>query len=139
MRFPSLLLAAAFVLGAPPALACSCRCQADAAAFVREVPIFFRGRPVAETVEGAVRSYSFAVSVVHKGDAMQQALVKTPAESAACGVQFVLDREALVGVRPSADGLHVNSCTQFCIAQKQAEIEALLARCVRGAPCPPER
>jgi hypothetical protein len=117
-------------VGAPaaPALACSCRCQADAEAFVRNVPVFFRGRPVAESVAGNERRYTFDVTAVHKGEVPARVTLRTALHSAACGATFPIGEEVLVGAYPSSGGLSASLCTQFCIGQKRGEVERLLAR-----------
>ena len=135
---PALLAAAALAAMAAPALACSCGCPADAATLAREVPMFFRGRPVSETVAGQARHYAFEVSVVHKGTVAGRVIVETQVHGVACGVRFPLDQEALVGAYPGKAWPRANQCTQFCIGQKREELERILARCTPGAPCPPD-
>src|SRR6185369_7785352 len=106
MRIRIGILAAGLLgLGAVPAAACSCRC-ADAATLAREVPLFFRGTPVAETVDGAKRRYVFEVSAVHKGTTAARTVVGTPVHAAACGVRFPLNQEALVGAFPAEGEVH---------------------------------
>ena len=138
MRIRIGILAAGLLgLGAVPAAACSCRCT-DAATLAREVPLFFRGTPVAEAVEGAKRRYVFEVSAVHKGTTAARTVVGTPVHAAACGVRFPLNQEALVGAFPAEGEVHANQCTQFCIGQRREELERILSRCAPGAPCPPD-
>ncbi len=122
--FATALLAAS----APPALACSCRCQADTEEFVRNVPIFFRGRPATETVDGHERRYVFDVTAVHKGEVPARVTLRTPRHGASCGVSFPIGQEVLVGAYPWKGGLSANLCTQYCLGQKLTEVERLLAR-----------
>lgn len=128
MRLVHGLAAAIVAASAAPALACTCRCNADVAAFVQNVPVFFRGRPVAESADGQGRRYTFEVTAVHKGAAPARASVRTALHSASCGATFPIGEEVLVGAYPAASGLSANSCTQFCIGLNRAEVERLLAR-----------
>ena len=128
MRLVFRLAAALVAASAAPSLACTCRCNADAATFVQNVPIFFRGRPVAESADSQGRRYTFEVIAVHKGAAPARVSVMTALHSASCGATFSIGEEVLVGAYPGARGLSANSCTQFCIGQKRAEVERLLAR-----------
>lgn len=128
MRLAICLATAIVGASAAPVLACSCRCQADAEGFVRNVPVFFHGRPTAEAVAGDQRHYTFEVTAVHKGDVPPRVVVRTAQHSAACGASFSLGHEVLVGPYPGAGGLSANVCTQFCVGQKREEVEQLLAR-----------
>ncbi len=119
---------AAASLAASAALACSCRCQAEAEEFVRNVPVFFRGRPTAESADGNERRYTFEVTAVHKGVVAARVTVRTALNSAACGATFPIGQEVLVGAYPRAGDLSANICTQYCIGQKRGEVERLLAR-----------
>ena len=140
MRHALLLAAVLASASAAPAHACSCRCQGDAEALARGVPIFFRGRPTGDAIEGDVRRYTFEVSAVLKGEPARRTMtVTTAAHGAACGAQFDMQRDTLVGAFPHKAGWSANSCTQWCIGQKRDEVERLLARCTPGAPCPPRR
>lgn len=128
MRHAFWLATAIAAASGSPALACSCRCDADAAAFVQNVPVFFRGRPVAESADSQGRRYTFEVIAVHKGAAPARVSIRTALHSASCGATFPIGEEVLVGAYPADGGLSANSCTQFCIGQKRAEVERLLAR-----------
>lgn len=128
MRLAFCLAAAILGVSVGPALACSCRCQTDAEAFVRNVPVFFRGKPTAKSVSDNERRYTFEVTAVHKGEVPARVSLRTALHSAACGVTFAIGQEVLVGAYPNAGGLSANICTQFCIGQKRGEVERLLAR-----------
>jgi hypothetical protein len=128
MRLALCLAAAVLAASAAPALACSCRCQADAEEFMRNVPVFFRGRPTAEIADGNERRYTFEVTAVYKGVVPARVTVRTALHSAACGATFPIGQEVLVGAYPSAGRLSANICTQYCIGQKGGEVERLLAR-----------
>lgn len=128
MRIAISLAAGLLAASAAPALACSCRCTADAEAFVHNVPIFFRGRPTAESLTGNERRYTFEVAAVHKGEVPSRVSLRTARHSAACGATFPIGQEVLVGAYPSERGLTANLCTQFCLGQKRGDVERLLAR-----------
>jgi hypothetical protein len=128
LRIAFCLAAAILAASTGATVACSCRCQADAEAFVRNVPVFFRGRPTAESVAGNERRYIFDVTAVHKGEVPARVSVRTALHSAACGARFPIGREVFVGAYPGAGGLSANICTQFCLGQKLGEVERLLAR-----------
>lgn len=95
---------------------------------MRNVPVFFRGRPTAESVADNERRYVFEVTAVHKGKVPERISLRTPLHSATCGVTFPIGEEVLVGAYPSERGLTANLCTQFCLGQNRGEVERLLAR-----------
>ena len=128
MRLPLCLVAAILAASPAPVLACSCRCQADTEEFVRNVPVFFRGKPTAESVAGNERRYTFDVTAVHKGEVPARVTLRTALHSASCGVAFPLGQEVLVGAYPWKDGVSANLCTQYCLGEKRGEVERLLAR-----------
>lgn len=128
MRTALCFAAGLLAASAAPALACSCRCTADAEEFVRNVPVFFRGRPTSESVDGDERRYIFDVTAVHKGEVSARITLRTALHSASCGVAFPLGEEVLVGAYPWKDGVSANLCTQYCLGEKRGEVERLLAR-----------
>jgi hypothetical protein len=139
MRFILIMLATAIsAFAANPAAACSCGCNRDAAASLREIPVLFRGRMVAVTTAGYDRVYRFEVVSVYKGKLPARVSVRTNQGSAACGAQFEANAEVLVGAYERGGGLRTTLCTQVCMSPRLAEIEKILAACKPGAPCPPE-
>jgi hypothetical protein len=82
-------LAAAVLLTAGPASACSClprslceRVAASNAVFV--------ATPLSRTVMGGTATYAVTVTTVYKGTVAPVTFVRTPTDSGACGVNFTL-------------------------------------------------
>lgn len=122
----SLLAAAAFVLGAAPALACTCGCNKDR--LLETTPVFFVGRPVAvKQAEGRLHYEVEVVSVI-KGTLPNRVVVTSPAGGGACRVTYDLRKIVLIGARREANELQTNLCTDLCVRQNREAIEALKPR-----------
>ena len=126
MRFSISLLAAAFMFGAAPALACTCGC--DKARLLENTQVFFVGRPVAvKTVQGRLH-YDVEVVSAIRGELPKRVVVTSPAGGGACRVSYDLRKEVLIGARREANELQTNLCTDLCVRQNREAIEALKPR-----------
>lgn len=101
---PGLLAAALSAFAAAPAQACSCGCNRDAAASLRDIAVLFRGRMVAATTAGYDRVYRFEVIAVYKGKLPARVNIRTNQASAACGARFEANVDVLVGATSGAGG-----------------------------------
>jgi len=127
MRWGLPCLAAAFLSAAAvPALACSCLCPRDTEAWLQKIPVVFVGRAISETPSGHLVRYEFRVTAVGKGKIPARVTVVTAGDSAACGVQFPLNRETMIGAHHGPLGMMANLCTQMCLDQRRLAVRFLL-------------
>ena len=107
----------AILVGAPPAIACSCVGFSDAEAFER-ADVVFTGDAVErrEPPRHAIRTsadpttYVFAVQAVHKGDATEMQEVVTALSGASCGLEAQVGRAYVVFAHREGDGLTAGLC-----------------------------
>lgn len=110
------VLVAAFLLAAPPALACSCMRGPDAP--LPPVVLEARVLAVSETARGVTARLQ--VLRVERGRAARRITVRTPPHSAACGVAFRRGDVNRFGLSAGSGSVHTaNLCQQIMLSRPQ--------------------
>lgn len=125
-RLAFLFFAVTPILGAAPALACTCGCDKDR--LLETTPVFFAGKPLAVTQAGGRLRYEIEVVSVIKGTLPKRVVVTSPAGGGACRVSYDLGKTVLIGARREANELQTNLCIDLCVRQNREAIEALKPR-----------
>ena len=130
------IAAAAFLVLAGPAFACSCAPPPDTPHEVmRRTPVLFWGRAVHMT---EIQGERFYVVETWAGNAVSPATVtvRTRAQSAACGIELPLNQVELIGGTAKDGYVYANLCTKYWIDAHRPTITRLMKDCTPFAPCP---
>ena len=98
---------------APPAYACSCVYQRDDPELVQMADVIFVGTVVGDRSLGEIRTYTFTVDRVFKGQAYAKQTVTTPSQGPACGLELTGSGPYLVHARLTSGlggALHADLC-----------------------------
>ena len=105
-----LLLAPLMWVGAEPAIACSC-VRSSLADIADRNDVVASARLVDREVAGQELEYTFSGEALFKGDAPEEFVVRTSAQSSACGLTgLVVGRRYVLYVDEERDGFTTTSC-----------------------------
>ena len=107
---------------------------------MRNVRVFFRGRPTAESVAGNERRYTFDVTAVHKGEGPARVTLRTALASDEIRLRFRAgSREVLLaGILRAADALDTMLHPRPYQADLDPALPPLILRSGRGTNFHPQ-